>query len=87
MQIFVKTLTSQTIVCDVDPTTTVSELAQQIGLKERVPADEIRIIFRGKQLEGSRTVSEYAIQKESTVSMVLRLRGGIRPADSDSKHR
>ena len=84
MQLFVKTLTSQTIVIDTESTSTVSELAQLIGEKEGIPAEEIRIIFSGKQLEGGKTLAEYSIDRDCVVNMVLRLRGGFRPVDNKS---
>lgn len=76
-QIFVRTLTGRTVAILVDLNQNIFETKSSIQKAEGIPIDQQRLVFSGKQLEDDRTPFDYGIKAESTIHLVLRLRGGM----------
>jgi Ubiquitin family len=75
MQVFVKLLTGRIITLDVEPNDSIESVKHQIYEYSGKSPDQQHVIFAGKPLANGRTLADYRIQEESTIHLVLRLRG------------
>jgi hypothetical protein len=76
MQIFVKTITGRTVVLDAESSDSVRCIKEKILDNNGIPIDSQRLVFSGKPLEDDRPLSDYNIHTESTLHLILYLRGG-----------
>lgn len=85
MQIFVQTLSGKHIVLAVEQTRFVNEIKKEIENREQIPTNLQRLIFSGIQLDDEHTLNDYSINQDSTLTLTLRLRGGIINANTPSE--
>jgi hypothetical protein len=68
MQVFVKTLTGKTLTLDVVPNESIESVKAKLEAREGIPADEMRLVFGGKQLDNGKTLEDYNIRRIATYS-------------------
>lgn len=78
MRIFITMLSGRSITMEVDPQDTIANIKAKVQDREGVRPDHQRLLYQGKQLEDEYTLDDYQIVKNSTLHLVLRLRGGMR---------
>lgn len=76
MQIFVRMPARHTNTLSVHPRNTIEEIKQVLQDQEGVPSEALRLVYGGRQLEDDQSLDDYKIEYESTIYLVLRLRGG-----------
>ena len=77
MEVFVKTLTGQTLTLEVATTDLVHTVKEQVARRTRVPPCQQRLSYAGRQLEDLRALSDYNVRADTTMHLALRLRGGM----------
>ena len=77
LQVFVITLTGNTITLEVSPGDTISRIKELVDQRRGVPADQQRLCYSGRELDNERTISDYNVTRDSTLHLTVRLRGGF----------
>ena len=75
MAIFVKTQTGKTITIEAEPTDSIEAIKEKILEKEGILPENQLLIFNGEQLDEGKTLSDYNIQKESTLRLEVQQTG------------
>jgi len=85
MQIFIKTLTGNTLTLEVSSSSSINSVKQSIQDLEGLSAEQQTLVFAGKQLEGAATLADYEISEEATLHLTLQLRGGSGDDEDDDE--
>lgn len=70
-QLFLRTLGGRTVTVEVSPGDTIFNIKQKVTDKEGIPVEKQRLIYAGKQLEDGRTIADYNIPKEATITLLI----------------
>ena len=71
MQIFVTPQGFTMITIDVEPSDTVENVKQKVQDRIGIAVENQRLIYAGKELENNRTLSDYNIQKEAILQVII----------------
>ena len=77
MQITIKTLSGRKLSLNFDVTQKISEIKEQLTEKGGIPVSQIRLIYSGKILKDEITIEEAKIAPDSTLMMMMHLKGGF----------
>jgi large subunit ribosomal protein L40e len=77
MQVLIKTMTGKIFAIDTEASESIGELKSRVAEVEKIPIEQQRLIFNGRQLDDDRTLSDYDIQRGAQINLCLRLRGGM----------
>ena len=71
-----KLTTGRTIALDVEASDTIANLKKILKNKEGIPKVQQRLLFMDQQLEDSCTLSDYNIQQNNILTLLLGIKGG-----------